>query len=240
MSDFNPRNEMASLKAEKAVLEQDLKDAKKAGNQHNQDNIYKLLSDNQQAQTAFGTQIEKDIIMPVTGWHFAADNRGTIEYFGALVGVPLALWYSVRTGRVAWFKYRHARAPFPPKELAFYCQKFELPIASYKDNTHVEWKGDAAKSATAGGYSFLTTVWSQWRQQADAIQVVEKKAAATAAEEKAAATQAAEEKPVAEIQWDPKHPYGVIRSSGGVKECDTKATEEKAVATKETRAKPKQ
>ena len=108
------------------------------------------------------------IKMPLVGLEFERSTIGSIEALvtiGSLVGGPVAVFWAWRHARLAWFKWRHARVRFPDDQLATYCQKFELPIASYKENSHLRWQPDAIKSGFYGAYAFFAIAWARMRAQ---------------------------------------------------------------------------
>ena len=102
-----------------------------------------------------------DIVFPILGWRFPHTAVGVIEAYGTMLGVPMGMYWTWRHGRLSWFCYRHACVPYPDDVVAFYCQKFALPIASFKAKTHVQWQDEAVKSGLSGLVTFSLIAWNK-------------------------------------------------------------------------------
>ena len=104
--------------------------------------------------------------VPFIGYEYERSLIGTIEAGATLFGVPVALFWTWRYARVSWFVKRHARVRYPDDQLATFCQKFQLPIATYKDPSHLRWQPEAIKAGFWGTYAFLAIAWSRMRAAA--------------------------------------------------------------------------
>ena len=98
--------------------------------------------------TKLPVQAGPPIILPFFGYEFDRNYIGLIEIGGcvvSLLGIFTGAYIGVRKLRIAFFKYRFARVPFHDYDVAFYCQQFDLPLASFKVPPHsMAWQKEAA------------------------------------------------------------------------------------------------
>ena len=142
--DYN--KEIETLEAKRDELEAQLNT--KGISEQKELAIHQQISDYTKEITMLYSKLpeDSDIVIPFFGW--------------TIFGVPVALFWCWRFGRVSWFKYRHARVPYPDDVVATYCQKFELPIASFKEKSHLRWQQEAVKSGLYGTFAFGMIAWN--------------------------------------------------------------------------------
>ena len=106
------------------------------------------------------------IKLPFIGFEFERSFVGSVEALVTVFGVPPALFWAWRHGRIAWFKWRYERVPYPPEQVAYFVRKFDLnPTAFKEEPLYRRWQPEAIKAGIEGAFAFGAVAWMRMRSQ---------------------------------------------------------------------------